>query len=481
MHKLSLKQLSEQLQTKQITSVELTKYFLARIEQHNQELNCFITVTSDLALEMAAEADKQLAAGNSHPLTGIPIAHQDSFCTLGVKTSAGSKMLDNFVAPYDAEVVAKLKALQMPILGKTNMAEFAAGVDTNSSFYGKTINPFGENLPVGASASAVAVAAGLAPIATSADADGTLRQAAANCGLVGIKPTYGAVSRFGLVAYASSFEQAGLIAKTAEDAALVLQQMVGFDEKDSTSEQFDTTDYQAWTQDLTGLKIGFAKQLDEEVEDAEILAAVEQAKAELQKLGATLVEVDLPHQKYAARAHYLLTSAEASSNLSRYDGVRYGYRCENPQDLEDLYKRSRYEAFGDEVKHRLLAGAFALSAQNYDKHYLQAQRIRRLVQQDYQQAFANCDLILAATRSGCAEPEGFDAKHLAKSLLVGANMAGAPAISLPAGQAGDLPISVQLIGQNFSEAQLLNAAYQFQQATDFHQIQATKLQATKFA
>lgn len=476
MYQLSVKQLSERLQAKQISSLELTTYFLDRIKRFDGELNSFITVTEALALSMAREADEKLAAGNAHPLTGIPMAHKDIFCTDGVRTSCASKMLDNFIAPYDAFVVQKLKDLSMPILGKTNMDEFAMGSSSESSYYGATKNPWDLSAVPGGSSggSAAAVAAGLTPFATGTDTGGSIRQPAAFCGISGIKPTYGAISRFGMISYASSFDQGGPMARTAEDNAWLLNVMVAFDERDSTSLSMPSIDYTAQlNQSLKGLRIGVPKEYFGEGLDAQVAEVVQQAINELEKQGALIVPISLPNQALAVPAYYVLAPAEASSNLSRYDGVRFGHRCENPKNLQDMYQRSRAEGFGEEVKRRIMVGAYALSAGYYDAYYLKAQKVRRLVRDDFTQAFEQCDVIVGPVAPTPAFNLGEKSDdpismYLADLYTIPVNLAGLPAMSVPAGFVNQRPIGLHLIGPYFSEATLLNVAHQYQQVTDWH-------------
>src|SRR5690554_705872 len=476
MHKKTLAGLSQALHSKAISSVELTEHYLKRIEQFDGALNSYITVTPDLALEQARAADARLAAGDSTPLTGIPLAHKDLFCTQGIRTSCGSKMLDNFIAPYESSVTARLLAAGTVTLGKTNMDEFAMGSSNDSSYYGAVRNPWNtEHVPGGSSGgSAAAVAARLCAAATGTDTGGSIRQPAGYTALTGLKPTYGRVSRWGMIAYASSLDQAGPMARTAEDCALLLQAMAGFDERDSTSVDEPVPDYSAeLNQPLSGLRIGlpkeyFASGLDTATADA-IAAAVKQFQA----LGAEIKDISLPNAELAIPAYYIIAPAEASSNLSRFDGVRFGYRCENPADLTDLYKRSRAEGFGDEVKRRIMVGAYALSAGYYDAYYLQAQKVRRLIKNDFMAAYEQVDVILCPTSPTPASRIGEKiddpvSLYLTDIYTITANLAGVPGIALPAGFAGDLPIGMQLLGPYFSEARLLNVAHQYQQHTDWH-------------
>lgn len=477
MHTLSLRQLSEKLHNRDISSVELTQYFLDRIEKLDPELNSFITVTPEVALEMARMADAAIAEGGAGPLTGIPVAHKDLFTTDGIRTSCASRMLDNFIAPYDAHVVEKVKQAGMPILGKTNMDEFAMGSSNETSYYGPARNPWDLNAVPGGSSggSAVAVAVGLTPVATGSDTGGSIRQPAAFCGITGIKPTYGLVSRYGMIAYASSFDQGGPMARSAEDAALLLQVMAGFDKRDSTSLDVDIPDYTATLNDsIEGLRIGLPKEYFGEGLDANVAAAIEAAVKQLEAQGAKVVEVSLPNTALAVPAYYVLAPAEASSNLARYDGVRYGYRCEDPKDLKDMYRRTRAEGFGDEVKRRIMIGAYALSAGYYDAYYLKAQKLRRLVRDDFMAAFELCDVIAGPVAPTAAWNLGEKkddpvSMYLADLYTIPVNLAGLPGMSVPAGFAQGRPVGLQLIGPYFSEARLLNVAHRFQQATDWHQ------------
>ncbi len=480
MHNLSIKEMSDQLRNKKITSVELTRHYLSRIDKYDNELNAFITVTPELAIEMAQIADKMISLGEGTVLTGIPIAHKDIFCTAGVKTTCGSKMLSNFISPYDASVVEKLKKVAMPILGKTNMDEFAMGSSSESSYYGATKNPWDLTaVPGGSSGGAAAViAAGLAPMATGTDTGGSIRQPASFCGVTGIKPTYGAVSRYGMIAYASSFDQGGPITRSAEDAAWLLDAMAGFDERDSTSYKQDKPDYMAEIgQNIKGLKVGVPKEYFGQVEGKGLDAGVEQtirtAITELEKQGAEIVAISLPNKDLAVPAYYVLAPAEASSNLSRFDGVRYGYRCKDPVDLEDLYTRSRTEGFGAEVQRRIMVGSYALSAGYYDAYYLKAQKLRRMVRDDFIQAFEHCDVIVGPVSPTPAFNLGEKSDdpismYLADLYTIPVNLAGLPAMSVPAGFVNDRPVGLHLIGPYHSEAKLLNIAHQYQQTTDWH-------------
>ncbi|MDA3807445.1 MAG: Asp-tRNA(Asn)/Glu-tRNA(Gln) amidotransferase subunit GatA [Thiomicrorhabdus sp.] len=476
MHNLTIKQMSEKLHSGEITSVQLTQHYLDRISQYDGDLNAFVTVTPELALSMAEAADQKIAAGDAELLTGIPIAHKDIFCTDGIKTSCGSKMLDNFIAPYDAHVVTLLKKIGMPILGKTNMDEFAMGSSSESSYYGPTKNPWDHKAVPGGSSggSAAVIAAGLAPLATGTDTGGSVRQPASFCGITGIKPTYGAVSRFGIIAYASSFDQAGPLTRSAEDSAWMLNAMAGFDERDSTSLEREKTDYTAELgQSLKGLKIGVPAEYFGAGLDPEVETVIRTAITEVEKLGGEVVEVHLPNKDLAVPAYYVLAPAEASANLSRYDGVRFGYRCDQPQDLEDLYKRSRSEGFGEEVKRRIMVGAYALSAGYYDAYYVKAQQLRRMVRDDFTKAFESCDVIMGpvAPTSAFNIGEKSDdqvSMYLNDLYTIPVNLAGLPALSVPAGFANNRPVGLHIVGPYFSEAKLLNIGHQFQQITDWH-------------
>ncbi|TPQ26694.1 Asp-tRNA(Asn)/Glu-tRNA(Gln) amidotransferase subunit GatA [Methylomonas koyamae] len=475
MHNKTLSELAAGLRAKQFSCVELTHAFLARIKQH-PALNAFITISEEHALAQAAAADQRLANGDATDLTGIPIAHKDIFCTLGVKTSCGSKMLDNFVAPYDASVVDKFNQAGAVTLGKLNMDEFAMGSSNETSFYGPARNPWNTDCVAGGSSggSAVAVAARLAPAVTGTDTGGSIRQPAAFCGITGLKPTYGRVSRYGMIAYASSLDQGGPMARNAEDAALLLQTMAGFDSKDSTSVDQPVPNYSAGLNDsLQGLKIGLPKQFFSSQLDSQMAATIQAAIAEYQKLGATVQEVDMPNLELAIPAYYVIASAECSSNLSRYDGVRFGYRCQNPADLTDLYTRSRGEAFGAEVKRRILMGTYALSAGYYDAYYLKAQQVRRLISDDFKRALSEVDVLMGPVTPGTAFKIGAKTSdpiqmYLEDIYTIAINLAGLPAMSIPAGFIGGLPVGLQVIGNYFSEAKLLNIGHRYQQATDWH-------------
>ena len=476
MHEKSLAELSSALHSKAISSVELTEHFLQRIEQHDDALNSFITVTPEQALKQARAADARLADGSAGPLTGIPLAHKDLFCTQGVRTSCGSKMLDNFIAPYESAVTQRFMDAGAVSLGKTNMDEFAMGSSSESSFYGPVRNPWNpEHIPGGSSGgSAAAVAARLCVAATGSDTGGSIRQPAGFTGITGIKPTYGRVSRWGMIAYASSLDQAGPMARSAEDCALLLQVMAGFDQRDSTSVEQAIPDYSAeLNKPLNGLRVGLPREYFSAGLDSSIADTIAAAVKQLEALGAQIKDISLPNAELAIPAYYVIASAEASSNLSRFDGVRFGYRCENPTDLTDLYLRSRAEAFGDEVKRRIMVGTYTLSAGYYDAYYLQAQKIRRLIKNDFMAAYEQVDVILSPTSPTPAFRIGEKIDdpvnlYLTDIYTITANLAGVPGIALPAGFANDLPIGMQLLGPYFSEPRLLNIAHQYQQATDWH-------------
>ncbi len=473
----SLKQLSQALAAKQISSVELTQLFLDRIERLNPTLNAFVTVNPEKSLNSARLADARIAASTAGPLTGIPIAQKDIFCAEGWRTTCGSKMLANFISPYDATVIRKMEAeAGLVSLGKTNMDEFAMGSSNETSFFGPVRNPWDNaRVPGGSSGgSAAAVAARLAPAATGTDTGGSIRQPAALCNLTGLKPTYGVVSRYGMIAFASSLDQGGPMAASAEDCALLLNTMAGFDERDSTSLERPLEDYaRDLEKPLNGLRIGLPKEFFGEGCDAEVMAAVRVAIAEYEKLGATTVEVSLPNSHLSVPAYYVIAPAEASSNLSRFDGVRYGFRADDYGNLDDMYLKSRAQGFGAEVKRRILIGTYVLSHGYYDAYYLQAQRIRRLIADDFVEAFKQCDVIMGPTSPSTAFRLGEKAAdpvqmYLSDIYTIAVNLAGLPGMSVPCGFAGGLPVGLQLIGNYFAEARLLNVAHRYQQATDWH-------------
>ena len=472
------------LDGKEVSSVELSSLFLDRIEAFNPQLNAFITVDRDRTLAEARAADARIARNEAGPLTGIPLAHKDVFCTEGVLTTCASRMLSNFVSPYDAHVVSLLKQAGAVSLGKTNMDEFAMGSSNETSYFGPVSNPWElGHVPGGSSGgSAAAVAARLAPIATGTDTGGSVRQPAAFCGITGIKPTYGLVSRYGMVAYASSLDQGGAFGASAEDCALLLSAMAGFDARDSTSLDRPVEDYAARTgmptpdtaRPLAGLTLGVPREFFSAGMCDGIRAAIEDALAQYRALGASLRDIDLPNARLAIPAYYVIAMAEASSNLSRFDGVRYGHRAAEYADLADMYCKSRSEGFGAEVQRRILTGTFVLSHGYYDAYYLQAQKLRRLIAEDFQRAFAGCDLIAGPTSPVTAWALGAMSDdpvqmYLADIYTTPVNLAGLPGLSLPCGfDAAGLPIGLQLIGNYFSEARLLGAAHRFQQVTDWH-------------
>jgi len=476
LHEKSLRELAQDLHDKKISSVELTRYFLDRIGQHDKALNSFVTVAEEHALTQAAAADARLAGGDADTLTGLPIAQKDIFCTRGIKTSCGSKMLDNFISPYDATVVEKMNQQGVVMLGKLNMDEFAMGSSNETSYYGPVKNPWNtECVPGGSSGgSAAAVAARLTPAATGTDTGGSIRQPASLCGMTGLKPTYGRVSRYGMIAFASSLDQAGPLTQSAEDAAMILQAIAGFDPKDSTCVNRAVPDYSATlVGDIKGLKIGLPKEYFGEGLDPEVGDVVHAAIDEYKKLGAELVDISLPNSGLAVPAYYVVAPAECSSNLSRFDGVRFGYRCQDPQDLEDMYKRSRGEGFGPEVKRRIMIGTYALSAGYYDAYYLKAQKVRQLISDDFKQAFQQVDVIMGPASPSVAFRFGERSDdpismYLSDIYTIAANLAGLPGMSIPAGFAHELPVGLQIIGNYFDEARLLNVAHQYQLHSDWH-------------
>ncbi len=476
MHNKTIAQLADALRRGEFSSEELTQAYLDRIDALDPQVNAYITVTPDKALAAARQADEKIKAGGAGPLTGIPIAHKDIFCTDGVKTSCGSKMLDNFIAPYDATVVSRFKAAGVVCLGKTNMDEFAMGSSNETSFYGAVKNPWAlEAVPGGSSGgSAAVVAARLAPAATGTDTGGSIRQPAALCGITGLKPTYGRVSRYGMIAFASSLDQGGPMARTAEDCALLLQAMAGFDSRDSTSIEREVPDYRGGLENsIEGLKIGLPKEYFGEGLDTEVARVVEAAIDEYKKLGAEVVEISLPNTGLSIPTYYVVAPAECSSNLSRFDGVRFGYRCDDPKDLTDMYKRSRGEGFGAEVKRRILIGTYALSAGYYDAYYLKAQQTRQLISNDFKQAFTDVDVIMGPTAPTTAFNLGEKTDdpvtmYLSDAYTIATNLAGLPAMSIPAGFVEGRPVGLQLIGNYFEEGRLLNIAHRYQQATDWH-------------
>ncbi|MBP6710494.1 MAG: Asp-tRNA(Asn)/Glu-tRNA(Gln) amidotransferase subunit GatA [Propionivibrio sp.] len=476
----SVSALSQALAAKEISSVELTQLYLDRIKNLNPAINAYITVDAEKSLSQARLADDMRAVGNAKPLTGIPLAQKDIFCAKGWLTTCGSKILSNFVSPYDATVIDRFNAAGAVILGKTNMDEFAMGSSNETSYFGPVKNPWDmTRVPGGSSGgSAAAVAALLAPAATGTDTGGSIRQPAAMCNLTGLKPTYGVVSRYGMIAYASSLDQGGPMARSAEDCAILLNAMAGFDERDSTSLDRPPEDYaRDLDKPLAGLKIGLPKEFFGASERSgcspEVMQLVESAIAEYRKLGAETVEVSLPNMKLSVASYYVIAPAEASSNLSRFDGVRYGYRAAEYDDLDDMYAKSRTQGFGPEVKRRILIGTYVLSHGYYDAYYLQAQRIRRLIANDFVEAFKQCDVIMGPTSPSTAFKLGEKASdpvqmYLSDIYTIAVNLAGLPGMSIPCGFADGLPSGLQLIGNYFSEARLLNVAHRYQQATDWH-------------
>ncbi|MBP7422020.1 MAG: Asp-tRNA(Asn)/Glu-tRNA(Gln) amidotransferase subunit GatA [Sulfuritalea sp.] len=479
----SLRELSAALAARKISAVELATLFLDRIDKLNPALNAFITIDREQTLAQARAAEARVpkgtqsaGAGNT-PLAGIPLAHKDIFCTRGWRTSCGSRMLENFVSPYDAHVVEKLAAAGMVTLGKLNMDEFAMGSSNETSFFGPVKNPWDTaRVPGGSSGgSAAAIAARLAPAATGTDTGGSIRQPAALCGLTGLKPTYGVVSRYGMIAFASSLDQAGPMAKSAEDCALLLNAMAGFDSRDSTSLERPAEDYaRDLEKPLTGLRIGLPREFFGAGMDDDVRAAVEAALAEYRKLGAITVEVSLPNSGLSVPAYYVIAPAEASSNLSRFDGVRYGYRAPEYGDLNDMYSKSRALGFGAEVKRRILIGTYVLSHGYYDAYYLKAQKIRRLIAADFQKAFESCDVIMGPTSPSVAFAFGAKSAdpvqmYLSDIYTISTNLAGLPGMSLPCGfGAHGMPVGLQIIGNWFGEARMLQAAHQYQKASDWH-------------
>jgi len=478
MYNLTIAELVRGLQSKAFSSVELTQHFLNRIAALNPDYNAVITVTADQALKAAIAADKRLAAGGAPALCGVPILHKDIFCTKGVRTSCGSKMLDNFIPPYNATVVENFEQAGAVVLGKTNMDEFAMGSSNETSFYGPVKNPWSTDCVPGGSSggSAAAVAARLAPAATATDTGGSIRQPAALCGITGLKPTYGRVSRWGMIAFASSLDQAGPMARTAEDCALLLSCMASLDDKDSTSIDHKIDDYSAsLNNSIKGLKIGVPSEYFSEGLDKGTEQAVRQALSDLEAQGAELVDLSLPNSGLSVPAYYVIAPAEASANLSRFDGVKYGYRCEDPKDLQDLYSRTRAEGFGEEVQRRILIGTYCLSAGYYQAYYGKAQQVRQLIRQDFTQAFEQVDVILGPT---CPSPafkfgsKGDDpvAMYLEDIYTIATNLAGLPGMSVPCGMVDNKPVGLQIIGNYFDEALMLNVAHQYQQVTHWHNL-----------
>ncbi len=478
---MSVSALQMMLRKRSVSSVELTEAFIGRIAAANESLNAVVTVCAEQALEQAQEADAALGRGEYRSLTGMPILHKDIFCTRGVRTTCGSKMLEDFVPAYDATVVTKMKAEGAIMLGKCNMDEFAMGSSNETSYFGTVKNPWNlDCVPGGSSGgSAAAIAAGMAPLVTGTDTGGSIRQPASLCGLTGLKPTYGRVSRLGIIAFASSLDQAGPMAHTAEDCAIALTAMSGIDPGDSTSADIPVSDFHgALDTQIDGLRIGLPREYFNDSLDNAVRERVMAALAELEKAGAVLVDIDLPHSHYAIATYYVIAPAEASANLARYDGVRFGYRCEAPQDLEDLYRRSRSEGFGEEVQRRILVGTYALSAGFYDAYFNKAQQVRRIITEDFHHAFQQVDIIAGPSAPGVAFPFGTKqtdpvAMYMEDIYTLAVNLAGLPGLSAPAGFINGMPIGIQLIGKPFDEQTILNTAHRLQTDTDFHMARPT--------
>jgi aspartyl-tRNA(Asn)/glutamyl-tRNA(Gln) amidotransferase subunit A len=478
MHTRTLAQLAGDLRARRFSATELTRHLLDRIERFDGDLNTFITITAEQALAQAAAADRRLAKNEATLLTGIPLAHKDIFCTAGVKTSCASRMLDNFVAPYDATVVERLAAAGAVMLGKTNMDEFAMGSSNETSFYGPVRNPWDRALVPGGSSggSAAAVAARIVTAATGTDTGGSIRQPAALSGITGFKPTYGRVSRYGMIAFASSLDQAGVLTQTAEDAALLLEAMAGFDTRDSTSLDEPVPRYsQLVGEPWDDVTIGVPESFFDDGLEADNAAAVRAALAQLEKLGAKLKSIELEYIHLSVPAYYVVAPAEASSNLSRFDGVRFGHRAERAahEDLTSVYMRNRGEGFGPEVKRRILTGTYVLSAGYFDAYYVQAQKARKLISDDFARAFRDVDFIAGPTAPSPAFAIGQKASdpiamYLNDIYTIGANLAGLPAISIPCGFVRNLPVGLQLVAPPLAEASLLKVAHHFQRATDWH-------------
>ncbi len=477
----SVSDLHQLLKDRAISSEELTSAFLQRIDQRNGQLNAVVTVCPEQAIADAQRADERLSRGDAHMLTGIPLLHKDIFCTLGVRTTCGSRMLEDFIPAYDATVVAKLKAAGMVMLGKCNMDEFAMGSSNETSFFGAVRNPWDPNCVPGGSSggSAAALAAGMAPLVTGTDTGGSIRQPASLCGVTGLKPTYGRVSRLGIIAFASSLDQAGPMGRSAADCAHMLTAMAGLDARDSTSADRTVPDFfSELTGDVDGLRVGIPREYFNDDLNPEVRERIMSALTQLEKAGAQLVDIELPHSHYAIATYYVLAPAEASANLARYDGVRYGYRCENPSDLEDLYFRSRSEGFGEEVQRRILVGTYALSAGFYDAYFNKAQQVRRVISEDFRKAFQSVDVIAGPSAPGVAFPFGAKqqdpvAMYMEDIYTLAVNLAGLPGLSTPAGLINGMPVGLQLIGKAFDESTILNAAHRLQLDTDWHQARPT--------
>ncbi|MDC0182690.1 Asp-tRNA(Asn)/Glu-tRNA(Gln) amidotransferase subunit GatA [Nitrosomonadales bacterium] len=473
---LSLKELSLALGSKKFTSVELTQFFLNRIKKFNSSLNAFITIDEEKSLAMAKKSDQLIQSGSKSCLTGIPIAQKDIFCADGWKTTCGSKMLENFIAPYNSTVIKKFNESGAVNIGKTNMDEFAMGSSNETSYFGTVKNPWNHDCVPGGSSggSAAAVAARLAPAATGTDTGGSIRQPASLCGFTGLKPTYGLVSRYGMIAFASSLDQAGPMAISAEDCALMLEVMTGYDNKDSTSINRKKQNYtNCLDEKIEGVRIGVPKEFFEDTLNPDVQKVVQEALTQYEKLGAKIINISLPNNFLAIPAYYVIAPAEASSNLSRYDGVRYGYRTKEYDDLMDMYFKTRQEGFGDEVKRRILIGTYVLSAGYFDAYYLKAQKIRRLIANDFKHAYEKCDVILGPSAPSVAFNSGEKqedplAMYMQDIFTISTNLAGLPAMSVPAGFIKDLPVGLQLIGNHFEESKILNMAHVYQQNTDWH-------------
>ncbi len=475
-HNLSLKKQLQGLKEGSFSSTELTTHYLERIEKYDGELNSFISVTAERALIQAKDSDERYANNQAFGLDGIPLAHKDIFCTKDVLTTCGSKMLHNFVSPYSSTVYEKLDAQGMVMLGKTNMDEFAMGSSNETSYFGPVKNPWNkEYVPGGSSGgSAACVAANLTPVATATDTGGSIRQPASLCGLTGIKPTYGRVSRYGMIAFASSLDQGGVLAKSAEDAALILEAMSGYDPKDSTSLNVKEMDFQtSINEPIKDLKIGLPKEFFEAELPSYLQKSIQESVDVYKSLGANIIEISLPNINLSLPIYYIIAPAECSANLSRYDGVRYGYRCKNPKDIDDLFMRTREEGFGSEVKRRILIGTYALSAGYYDAYYLKAQKCRQLVANDFAEAFKKVDVILSPTTPGTAFKSGEKTSdpvemYLQDIFTIPANLAGLPALSIPCGEHEGLPLGLQLVGNSLQESKLFQFAQAFQSNTDWH-------------
>ena len=475
-HNLSLKEQLQGLKKGSFSSTELTSHYLERIEKYDDELNSFISITAERALIQAQNSDERYANNQAYGLDGIPLAHKDIFCTKDVLTTCGSKMLHNFVSPYSSTVYEKLDAQGMVMLGKTNMDEFAMGSSNETSYFGPVKNPWNkEYVPGGSSGgSAACVAANLTPVATATDTGGSIRQPASLCGLTGIKPTYGRVSRYGMIAFASSLDQGGVLAKSAEDAALILEAMSGYDPKDSTSLNVKHIDFQTnLNESIKNLNIGLPKEFFDAELPPYLQKSIQESVDVYKHLGANIVEISLPNINLSLPIYYIIAPAECSANLSRYDGVRYGYRCKNPKDIDDLFMRTREEGFGSEVKRRILIGTYALSAGYYDAYYLKAQKCRQLVANDFTEAFKKVDVILSPTTPGTAFKSGEKTSdpvemYLQDIFTIPANLAGLPALSIPCGEHEGLPLGLQLVGNSLQESKLLQFAQAFQSNTDWH-------------